>query len=317
MFTFSARASEIDSRAREHPEIDFNFGSKEKPEDLQYAAVDTRVAPQGRLVIWLMGHNARLFERTASYGLHSIQVHYARGWFGKLYPGKTPHADDLFLSKIRLEAATGEDFSEAVSIPKPDGMVERAYQFVLHLQQENPEGNWQQFLSADGKGLDWEKVVICGASHGSTTAARFAKHQRVARVVMFCGPRDQFEVWQSLPSATPGERFFAFSHVLDAGWSGDHYPRSWQLLGLQKFGPIVNIDADKPPYQNTRRLISAAEVGNEANRAHGSVTPGKSSPKNGEGEFLFEGVWRYLFTHPTGEVGRAVPADPEVRMNQR
>lgn len=60
-----------------------------------------------------------------------------------------------------------------------NGMMERAYQFVLWLDNNNPEGNWKQFLNTDGSGLDWDKVIICGSSHGSTTSARFAKHQNV------------------------------------------------------------------------------------------------------------------------------------------
>lgn len=317
LFHLTARASEIDSRCQEHPEIGYIFGSKDKPQDLQHAFVDTRVAARGQLVIWLMAPNPELFRRTAGYGLHTIQVHYARGWFGKLYPGKTPPDDDLFLSKVRLEAATGEDFSDAIEIPRPDGLRERASQLVRHLAQKNPEGHWEQFLTGEGEGLDWEKVIISGASHGATTAARFAKHQKVARVVMLCGPRDQFESWQSLPSATPPQRFFAFSHVLDSGWSGDHYPRSWQMLGLQAFGPIVDVDTTAPPYLNSRRLTTAADVGGDANRAHGSVSPGKRSPKDASGKALFEDVWRYLYTHPVDATGEATPTDPQIRMNQR
>ena len=77
-FDLSRRASEIDSRTREHPEIGFVFkDDKGKILDLQHAVVDTRVAQQGKLVIWLMDHNAGLFERISGYGLHGIQVSYA------------------------------------------------------------------------------------------------------------------------------------------------------------------------------------------------------------------------------------------------
>ncbi len=308
LYKLKARSSVIDSRAKEHPEIDFVFERKGKPADEQNASVDTRVAPQGKLVIWLMGHNAGLFERLNSYGLHAIQVHYANGWFGKL--SKLAPADDTeYLGKIRLEAATGEDFSPAVSIPKPDGMKERSLQFVKWLAKENPVGRWEQFLSADGNDLRWEKVIVSGASHGSTTAARFAKHQAVDRVVMLCGPRDQTETWQSLKSATPANRFFGFSHVLDGGWTGDHYCRSWELLGLSEYGPIVSVDETKPPYGNSRRLTSAADVKNDANKAHGAVTPGKSSPVDATGKLLYEEVWRYLYTHPVDQFGQPVPPD--------
>lgn len=44
---FTARASEIDPRAKQHPEINFVFESKGKPADVQHASVDLSVKPQG------------------------------------------------------------------------------------------------------------------------------------------------------------------------------------------------------------------------------------------------------------------------------
>ncbi len=315
-YELSARARAIDPKAQAHPEIDFVFEAKGKPADLEHASVDTRVAPKGQLVIWLMGHSGPLFERINSYGLHAIRVHYANGWFGK-FGKEPPPADDQFLGKIRLEAATGEDFSEAVVIPKADGMMERSVQFVKWLAKENPQGKWETFLTADGNDLQWEKVIVAGASHGATTAARFAKHQKVARVVMFCGPRDQYETWQALPSATPGERYFGFSHVLDSGWTGDHYCRSWELLGLQAFGPLVNVDQVAAPFGNSRRLITDADVKGDAKRAHSAVTPGGAAVKDANGQMIHEAVWRYLFTHPVDEVGKGVPEDGSCRKDLR
>ena len=311
-YELTARASQIDPRAKAHPEIDFVFEKAGKPADVEHATVDTRAKPQGRLVIWLMGHNAPLFERVSGYGLHAIQVHYANGWFGK-FGDAAPAGDDKFLGKIRLEAATGEDFSPVVNIPKPDGMMERSVQFVKWLAKNNPPGRWEMFLTDDKTDLRWDRVIIAGASHGSTTAARFAKHVKVDRVVMLCGPRDQLETWQALPSATPANRYFGFSHVLDGGWSGDHYCRSWELLGLHQFGPLVNVDKAAPPFGNTRRLITSGDVKGDAKRAHSSVLPGGAAVKDASGKFMHEAVWRYLFTHPVDEVGAAVPADPKCR----
>lgn len=315
-YDLSKRASEIDPRAREHPEIDFVFTDKKgKPQDLQHASVDTSVKPQGRLVIWLMGHSAGLTERWNSYGLHSIQVHYANKWFGIIPADRRDNGKTL--GDIRLEAATGEDHSDLVSIPQPDGMMERAFQFVKWLSKEHPQGRWEQFITEDGQGLRWDKVIVSGASHGATTSARFAKHQKVDRVVCLCGPRDQYESWQSLPSATPANRYFGFSHVLDSGWTGDHYCRSWEMIGLNQFGPIVDVDISAPPYQNSRRLITQADVGGKADRAHGSVTPGGSAVKDKDGKLIHEPVWRYLYNHPVDEVGSATPADPDCVKDQR
>src|SRR5258708_35086131 len=145
-YELKARASVIDSRVQAHAEINFLIEKDGKPQDSEEASVDTRVAPQGKLVIWLMGYSAPLFERVNSYGLHILRVHYANGWFDK-FGKEPPPADDKFLRKIRLEAATGEDFSPEVAIPKPDGMMERAFQFVKWLVKENPQGRWDSFIA--------------------------------------------------------------------------------------------------------------------------------------------------------------------------
>lgn len=313
-YELTARASQIDKRAKAHPEIDFVFEKDGKPTDVEHAAVDTRVAPRGKLVIWLMGHNGQLFERVNSYGLHAIQVHYANGWFGKL--NKEPPPDDKYLGRIRLEAATGEDHSDAITIPKPDGMMERSFQFVKWLAEENPQGKWDQFLTSDKKGLKWDNVIMAGISHGSTTAARFAIHQKVDRVVMLSGPRDQLETWYTLPSATPTNRFFGFTHVLDGGWTADHYCRSWELLGLNQYGPVVNVDQVPPPYENSRRLITDADVKKDDKRAHSASQPGGAAIKDAAGKFVHEPVWKYLFTHPVDEIGQPVPGDPDCRKDQ-
>lgn len=305
----TARASEIDPRARAHPEINFVFSDKAgKPQDVEHAMVDTRVAPLGRLVIWLMDYKAPLFERLADYGLHAIQVHYANKWF-ELIPGPT-RDDGTSLGKIRLEATTGEDFSPLVTIPQPDGMKERAFQFVRWLAQQHPDGKWEQFINAEGNGLRWDKVIVSGASHGATSATRFAVHQRVDRVVAFCGPRDQYETWQGFTSATPAHHIFGFTHVEDTGWSGDHYCRSWQVLGLHRYGAVTDVDSSPPPYGNSRRLTTRFDVKGDAKRAHSSVTPGSASAQDPAGKYLHEAVWRYLFTHPVDAVGPAVAADP-------
>jgi hypothetical protein len=313
-FDLSKRASEIDPRAKEHTEIKFSFtDDKGKPADVQHAVVDTRVPSQGKLVIWLMGHNQGLFERISSYGYHGIQPHYSNGWFAGITKTQYEDGSGTVLGKIRLEAATGEDFSPLVNIPKPDGMMERSLQFVKWLAKENPDGKWEQFINADKSSLRWEKVILSGISHGSTTAARFAMHQKVDRVVMFSGPRDNTETWQGDASVTPSNRFFGFTHILDGGWTADHYCRSWQLLKLHNHGPMVNIDAAEPPYGNTRRLITNIDVKGNSGRAHTIVVPGG---KDAMGQWVYDGVFKYLFTHPVDQSGGAVSLDADCEMDQ-
>jgi hypothetical protein len=300
LYELSVRASEINPLAQEYPEINYTFAEiKGKHQDLQHAIVDTRVEPRDRLVIWLMSYNRELSEYLASLGLHLIQPHYANRWFSTV--PKETHDTGECLGNIRLEAAIGEDHSPLVDIPKPDGLAARSFQFVKWLAKKNPEGKWERFLNEERTALLWEKIILSGSSHGSTTSARFAKYQKVARVVTFSGPRDQLESWQSLPSATPANRYFGFTHILDKGWTGNHYCRSWQMLGLAKFGPLVNVEKTKHPFGNSRRLITDFDVDGNANKAHGIVV------RDGH----WKEVWKYLYTHPVDKVGKPVLPDPD------
>jgi len=108
-YLLTARASEIDRRTRAHPEIDFLIETADgKPADLQQASVDTRVAPQGKLVIWLMGHNQPLFDRWNNYGLHAMRVHYANRWFSIGIGVCTSRPHDFWLPSPRFGAKPGE-----------------------------------------------------------------------------------------------------------------------------------------------------------------------------------------------------------------
>ncbi len=105
--------------------------------------------------------------------------------------------------------------------------------------------------------------------------------------------------------------------MLDGGWVDDHYCRSWELIGMHKFGPIVNVDKVKAPYGNTRRLITDFDVNGDGRRAHSSVVPGSRARKDSQGKYMHEDVWRYLFTQPVDSVGEATPLDPSCKKNQR
>ncbi len=313
---FSARASDLDRNVRAYPEIDFFLEKDGKPQDAGHACRNPSAPRKKRLVVWMMGYSPELFHLLADEGFHVLRVHYANGWFNRF--GKEPPPEDRYaLGKIRLEAATGEDFSELVAIAKPDGMQQRVLELLKWLSRKDPDGKWDEYLGPGNESVVWDRVIMSGASHGATTAARFALHQRVDRVVMFCGPRDQYESWQALPSATAKERFFGFSHVLDTGWTGDHYCRSWEMLGLNAYGPLVDVDLVSPPFENSRRLITNADVNGDEKRAHSCVTPGKAAVKDTRGDYVHAAVWRYLFDHPIDQVGPQTPLDPDCRKELR
>ncbi|MFL2657949.1 MAG: hypothetical protein ACJ0HK_04225 [Akkermansiaceae bacterium] len=120
-YKIQARAIKIDPMAKSYPEIGFVLkNSSGQPQDFQIASVDTRVPTRGRLAIWLMAPNQNLFDRLNSYGIHAIQVHYARQWFSKCCQQR-PVSEDC-RGNIRLEAATGEDHSDEVDIKVRDSI---------------------------------------------------------------------------------------------------------------------------------------------------------------------------------------------------
>ena len=136
LYTIQARASKIDPRVKSYPEIGFVLKSSSgKSQDLQNASVDTRVTERGKLAIWLMAPNQSLFDRLNSYGIHAIQIHYARQWFSKCCQQR-PISENC-RGDMRLEAATGEDHSDEANILVRDSIKGRALSFVKYLEKEN------------------------------------------------------------------------------------------------------------------------------------------------------------------------------------
>ena len=315
-FTLQARASDIDSRVQSYPEINFVLsGADGSVTDLQNASVDTRVESRGQLVIWLMSHKVQLFERINSYGLHAIQPHYARQWFGICCQERPvgPHCR----GSMRLEAATGEDFTDEVMIAKPDGMTERSFQFVRWLYKENPEGNWGQFINDAGDGLRWDKVIMAGASHGSTTSARFAKHQKVARVVALCGPRDQY---QGLAKAAVGDtresllwiftcagRWLDRRSLLPIVGSCLGCTNSAQLLTSTRSRFPMKTREDWSQHLTLKAMHESSQLGHSGWLCKRRHRMGNSPTK------MFG---RYMFTHPVDSVGKATELDAGCNKDQ-
>ena len=79
------------------------------------------------------------------------------------------------------------------------------------------------------------------------------------------------------------------------------------MLGLARFGSLVNVDMAKLPFGNSRRLVTNCDVENDPRRAHGIVVRGDA----------WDEVWRYLYTHPVEQTGKPIAPDPDCRMDLR
>jgi hypothetical protein len=243
----------------------------------QHAYLDTRVAPLGKLVVYL--HGAGQFNDCGSEELSQLVASFGFHWFGPCYSsdyGVDNCGDDI--AGCRLEALDGQDHHSFVNIGRPDSIEERIVRGLAHLQDLNPEGDWTYFV--DGDQPRWSEIVITGHSHGASTSGLIGVTRNVARVVMLAGPNDVDQAWLSDTPVTAPEQFYGFSHNGDGQHQG--HLAAFESLGLP--GEPTNVDGSSPPFGDSHRLYSAAGVGDP----HGSVTSGSVA--------AFVPAWTYLYT---------------------
>jgi hypothetical protein len=242
----------------------------------QFAYLDTRVEPQGKLVIYLHGAddytacgNGAFGTLIASYGFHYFAPCYLSNY------GVENCGSDI--EGCRMEAFEGVDHHSFLTIGRPDSIEERIVRGLKQLQMLNPGGDWQFFL--DGNAPRWSEIVITGHSHGASTAGVIGVHRNVFRVVMLAGPNDPGQAWLTSTPMTPIDRFFGFSHTGD-GQHTNHLA-AWASLKLP--GAVTRIDGAQAPYGNSHRLESSVSAGD----AHQSVGSGTVNE--------FKPVWHYLY----------------------
>ena len=250
----------------------------------QLAALDTRVAPRGQLVVYLHGagtpatcgstaHNALL----ASFGYHVISPCYLSD-----YGVGNCGAD---IGGCRLEAFDGVDRTTVIDVRPAESITARIVRMLERLSTLNPQGDWRWFL-VNGEPR-WDAIVISGISHGASTAGLIGLNRRVARVVMLSGPLDTNQAWLTGPSLTPRDAFWAFTHQRDP----QHPGHLAAFTALQVPGTPVNVDVTPPPYGGSHRLFSNADAGDP----HGSTQAGGGSPRLPDGGARFTPVWEALY----------------------
>lgn len=249
--------------------------------ETQYAQLDTRVDPIGKLVFFLPGannipRNWRDHGRMlASFGFHVVIPHYNNRW-GSACSGMGGECNE----NTRWEALTGEDLSSVIEASRADSAEGRVIVMLEHLATEHPGGDWGYYLQ-DGALRD-EHVIIAGISHGASSTGLFASRRNFHRAVMHSGG------WWRVPDdpATPIDRFYGLSHTDDEQHSG--HLDTW--AGANMLGSPTSIDDASPPYGDARQLITSITNG----YPHCSVVVHPDSPMEGEG-YVYEPAWRYMY----------------------
>ncbi len=249
---------------------------------LQYAHLDTRAEPLGKLVFFLSGytntpaawrnHGAQL----AGYGFHVVEPHYANDWVCD----DSPNCNE----NTRWEALVGEDTSSVIDISRADSAEGRVVTMLEHLAEVHPGGDWGFYLDGQG-GIRDEHVIIAGISHGASSSGLFATRRAFHRAVMHSG------VWGAVEkdTMTPVELMYSLSHVDDPQHQG--HLNGWEFAGLP--GEPIVADATVPPYDDSHRLIVQTPNG----YPHCSVVVHGESPIVDD-EYVFDPIWRYMYGAP-------------------
>ncbi len=249
---------------------------------LQYAHLDTRAEPQGKLVFFLSGFTntpaawRNFGAHLAGYGFHVVEPHYANDWSCDGSPDCN--------SNTRWEALIGEDHSPVIDISRADSAEGRVVTILEHLDEVHPGGDWAFYLDGAG-GLRYEHVIIAGISHGASSSGLYATRRPFHRAVMHSGG------WGNVDASTmtPVDVMFGLSHVADEQHAG--HLNAWESAGLP--GAPVVADTMKPPYGDSHRLIVQTPNG----YPHCSVVVSGDSPVVDD-EYVFDPAWRTMYGAP-------------------
>jgi phage tail protein X len=130
-----------------------------------------------------------------------------------------------------MEAWDGKDRVDWLDINEHDSFAYRTVLALKHMQEQDPGGDWEYFLTQDKTGVRWSDVYLVGYSYGSQTLAVVSKYVRIGRGIATSGPVDEGfpnATWMKAPSLTPLDRMIGLfgSENLDtkvmtttnAGW---------------------------------------------------------------------------------------------------
>ncbi len=266
-----------------------------------YVVIDESTTPQNQLLLFLSGSrgqplNQQLFtQEAAELGYHAINLSYANPAAVKnLCRSST---DPNCHENVRLEILDGVDRTEEIDVSPANSIENQLLSLLLYLEQEYPEQGWSEYT--EGESLQWESMVVAGHSMGGGQALMIAREYEVARVVMLSQETDtvsgNIAPWLSEPRATPTDRYFGFAHLEEARY--EIKKQTWELLGLNTYGDVVNIDSETPPYNYSHQLVTSAPPAIRG-KYHGSVANDRTTPRNADGTLLFEDAWRHLLSTP-------------------
>jgi hypothetical protein len=253
-------------------------GTKASPKPDAEREADAAMFPFGRLA--------------AELGYHVVFLRYPNDISASICR-RDPEA--LAFEDFRMAIIAG-GASKHITVSRTDSIENRLIKLLQLLRRIRPREDWGQFLNDDGS-IHWEALALAGQSQGGGHAALLGLLHPVPRVICFGAPKDYSlalyapAAWYGKNSATPKDRFFTFNHEQDyQACTPEMLRENLRALGLEKFGPPVNVDTAAPPYAHTRILMTNYPGGKlDSATAHTTMISAAN-------EGVFGKVWRYTLT---------------------
>jgi len=216
-----------------------------------------------RLFVFFPGTNAdpsfyqRIDSLAANLGYHVIGLNYVNVLSISNLCGDT--SDENCSENARKEILYGNDLHSEIDVNQANSAINRLLKLLIYLHKINPEGSWNSFLNATQTEVIWEKTVVAGHSQGGGHAALIAQDNRVNRVLFFNSPSDNNKFYDDQPpwfyrkNATPDSCYYAFYHEQNGG---DSRLEVYKNFGLGRYGDVVNVDVNEPPYDFSHVLMT-------------------------------------------------------------
>jgi hypothetical protein len=192
--------------------------------------------------------------------------------------------DPRCAEQVRRKRIYGDDVTSMIDDRPEESIVHRLTSLLVALQRDHPAEGWEQYLV---NGLpNWPRIAVSGLSQGAGMAAYIAQQTRVARVILFSSPWDNYgrnhilAPWVMRGSGeTPRELWFAAYHQREAT------------------APIIAsaYAALRIPPEHIRVFTlepSPAAMGNNPN--HPSVVGNRPTPRLADGTPAYLEDWRFL-----------------------
>jgi len=293
-------------------DVNINTYTNAAQQEVHICYYNTAVTSRNELLVFFPGTGGKpngndYFDQlAANLGYHVI---------GLMYPNDTAigaicqyQNDSVCFEKNRLEIIDGTDRSIYTSVNRANSIENRLIKCIQYLNINYPSQNWGQYLDINDS-LIWNKLAFAGHSQGGGHAALIAKYHDVARVICLASPKDYFvspinmaAKWIDTNHVTSTNRYFSFTHVADqTGCTPAQQQEIFDLLGMRTIADSISVDANTPPYNNSRILMTYLAVANGTTiNPHGCVLVDNKVPDiQTTGTNLYLDAWTYMLTANT------------------